>query len=503
MKTDEKLDLGILILISFLLSTYLFFQTYVIAMDGAFQHIPMAKMFATGSFREAINYSGQQPLYAILVSLVYRWAGDFELAARWVSSFFGIIIVFPVYFLASRISDRRVAFLTTLFLVIHPYVRRYSADALKESTYLFFFATAVWFALRAVQREQIRLFLFVPFFSGLAYLARPDGIEPLLAVFFYTIFVERFSVSGKKPRVIFLLFLSSGLLLLPYLLHLREVTGAWTLSKTKGMAAFLGLGMMKEGIPFVDKVLFALKDLNLEIIATVHPLYTFFLVIGFATKIRTGFKRGEGLLVVLWVLHYVVVFLLILNLTDWSANSAERVLFFSGRHALSLLLVSICWIGEGFWTSYQWVLMKAESSSWGRHWDSQRQAVIGWGVLLAITLAIILPKTLKPQRYERLSEKRIGFWIESQSGKGNTVFTTMPRVAYYADGVLEYFDFDKESLDQVHAAMVNKKAYYLVIREEEVKHLNKVAEPIRKSLVEAMRYEKKGMERIIVYRRTP
>jgi 4-amino-4-deoxy-L-arabinose transferase-like glycosyltransferase len=215
MKTDEKRDLGILILISSLLSTYLFFRTYVISLDGAFQHIPMAKMFAAGSFREAVDYSGQQPFYAILVSLVYRWAGDFELAARWVSSFFGILVVFPVYFLANRISDRRVAFLSTLFLVIHPYVRRYSADVLKESTYLFFFATALWFTVRALQREQILLFLFVPFFSGLAYLARPDGIELQLAVFFYIIFVARFSVSGKKSKVVLVLILSSGLLFFP------------------------------------------------------------------------------------------------------------------------------------------------------------------------------------------------------------------------------------------------------------------------------------------------
>ena len=116
-------------------------------------------------------------------------------------------------------------------------------------------------------------------------------------------------------------------------------------------------------------------------------------------------------------------------------------------------------------------------------------------------LSIVLPKTLKPQRYERLAEKWAGIWIKNQSGKGATIFTNMPRVAYYADGSCEYFNFEKEPLDQVHAGMVNKKASYLVIRGEESNNLNTAAEPIRKCFVEAMRYEKKGMERIIVYQR--
>ena len=183
---------------------------HVISMDGAFQYIPMAKMFAAGSFRDALAISGQQPLYAFLVSLASRWVGDFELAARLVSSFFGILLVFPAYLLGKEVSDRRVAFLSVLLLAVHPYIRRFSADALKESTYLFFFATSLWFTLRALQREQLYLFLLVPFFSGLAYLVRPDGVEPLFAVFFYILFNKKFSVSGKKSKTILLLLFSSG-----------------------------------------------------------------------------------------------------------------------------------------------------------------------------------------------------------------------------------------------------------------------------------------------------
>ena len=85
---------------------------------------------------------------------------------------------------------------------------------------------------------------------------------------------------------------------------------------------------------------------------------------------------------------------------------------------------------------------------------------------MVLILAIVLPKTLKPQRYERLPEKWAGIWIKSQSGKGMIIFTTVPRVAYYADGNFEYIDFNKDKFDQIKASMAEKKALYLAIRGE-------------------------------------
>ncbi|MEI9475779.1 MAG: glycosyltransferase family 39 protein [Deltaproteobacteria bacterium] len=500
---NEKLDLTFLLLVTLLLSIYLFFHMHVISMDGAFQYIPMAKMFAAGSFREALNYSGQQPLYAFLVSLVSRWVGDFELAARWVSSFFGILLVFPVYFLGKEVSDRRVAFLSVLFLAVHPYIRRFSADALKESTYLFFFATSIWFTLRALRREKLYLFLFVPFFSELAYLVRPDGVEPLFAVFFYIIFTKKFSVSGRKSKTILLLLLSSGLLFLPYLFHLKETTGEWTLSKTKSITEFLGLELVKNGPLLINEILYTFRQLIEEIQAIFLPVLLFLMIVGFGKKVSPGFRAGKGFLLSLWILHCAVLFLLILNLTHWSGDKASQTFFFSGRHVLPLLLVSIYWIGEGFVIIHQWVSKRAVSFPLFRHVEPERRSSMIWVILLTLLLAMMLAKTLKPQRYERLPEKWAGIWIKSQSGTGTTIFTTMPRVAYYADGVWEAVDPAKDRLENVHAAMVRKNATYFVIEGKDANRFSEVTEPARRDLLEVMRYEQKGMEKIIVYKRAP
>jgi hypothetical protein len=120
--------------------------------------------------------------------------------------------------------------------------------------------------------------------------------------------------------------------------------------------------------------------------------------------------------------------------------------------------------------------------------------------LLILILAIVLPKTLKPQRYGRLPEKWAGIWIENQSGKGMTIFTTAPRVAYYAEGNYEYIDFNKDRFDKIKTSMVGKRAFYLAIRSKEVLDFTENAEAIKKDFVERARFEGKGMEKIIVYR---
>jgi hypothetical protein len=112
-------------------------------------------------------------------------------------------------------------------------------------------------------------------------------------------------------------------------------------------------------------------------------------------------------------------------------------------------------------------------------------------------LATVLPKTLKPQRYERLSEKWAGIWIKNQSGQGATIFTTAPRVAYYAEGSYKFVDFRKNGLEEMKRLIEEKKGVYLVIREKEASFLSSGGRWIG----EVKRLEGKGLETIIVYQK--
>jgi hypothetical protein len=92
-------------------------------------------------------------------------------------------------------------------------------------------------------------------------------------------------------------------------------------------------------------------------------------------------------------------------------------------------------------------------------------------------------------------------WIKDQSEGGMAIFTTVPRVAYYAGQNYEFIDFKKDRWDEVKASMEGKKAVYLVIQEKDIINVTGVAEDIKKNFIEVMQYEKKKMNTVIVYKR--
>jgi hypothetical protein len=191
---------------------------------------------------------------------------------------------------------------------------------------------------------------------------------------------------------------------------------------------------------------------------------------------------------------------MVLNTTEWGVNKTVQADHLSSRHVLPLLLISIYWVGEGFITIHQLISKKAESWTLFLRLRSNGKSAIIFVTLVALILAIVLPKTLKAQRYDRLPEKWAGVWIKNQSGKGMTVFTTVPLVAYYADGEYGYIDFNKDKLDKVKASMIEKKAFYLAIRSKEVLDFTENAEAIKRDFAELNQFEGKGMKKVIVYR---
>jgi hypothetical protein len=254
-------------------------------------------------------------------------------------------------------------------------------------------------------------------------------------------------------------------------------------------------------VPLIHHFLYTFRQLAEEIQSRFHPLFLFLIVVGFGKTVRSRFKKEASFLVLLWILHFAVLFFLIFSLTDWSSDKVWQMSLFSGRHVLPLLLISAYWIAEGFLTIHQWVSERTITHRLlGRVEASRRPATL-WAVLLILVLAVILPKTLKPQRVDRLSEKWAGIWIKSQSGKGALIFTPLPRVAYYADGVCEFINPNDDKHAEIRTALGENKTVYLVIQEEEDARSLAASVPAATRFTEVMRYDKKGTGRIIIYRR--
>ncbi|MBW2122183.1 MAG: hypothetical protein JRH07_10105, partial [Deltaproteobacteria bacterium] len=85
----------VLLGIGFLTRVLFFSQIYLISIDGAFQYIPVAKLFAWGQYREALGQL-QLPLFPYLIALVSKVAGNFELSGQMISLFASVLAVIPL-----------------------------------------------------------------------------------------------------------------------------------------------------------------------------------------------------------------------------------------------------------------------------------------------------------------------------------------------------------------------------------------------------------------------
>ena len=131
----------LLLIISLSVRIYLSFFTYVIKNDSV-AFMQNAKYFASGDFASGLGHD-YHPLYSLIMAVLYKVVPDMELSGTIISVLFGTLTVIVFYLIGKRVFDRKVSFVSAIVLAFHPYAVRFSADIISDSTYFFFFISAL------------------------------------------------------------------------------------------------------------------------------------------------------------------------------------------------------------------------------------------------------------------------------------------------------------------------------------------------------------------------
>lgn len=504
---NDKRNLFILLLLALSIRIILYPHLHLIAKDGAFQYIPVAKLYAGGEFKEALSQM-QAPLYPFLIALVSKSGLNMESAGRLISLIFSTLTIIPLYFLGKRLFKRSmICFLAGFLFATHPYFVRFSVDVLKEAPYIFFFVTAVWLSYEALSSEKLWLYLLAGITIGFSYLTRADGIEILIIVSLWILFqkISEFRKTYKRRiGAFFLLSAFSFVLVVPYLWHIKQTTGEWNLSKKIKLEVLIGpKSFVKENnvreVSVIKKytqgfLLFTSKSVN-----SFHPLLLIFLLFGLVKRKTIPYqKREEFFLACFFGIHLFVIYFMSANYSIFREGHIVASSF-SGRHVLPLVVISFFWMSMGIWEAreriYGWIVSKRDGvfSS-----NLYRRVLV---VLLAVIALSILPKTLKPQGVDKLGGKIAGIWIKENSGKKvSIIMTNMPQVAYYAMG--NPIKLPKASCKKIISS-AKREADYLVINCRDIEkwypNLPKLCGE-SDSLKMVFDYREKRQDRVIVYR---
>lgn len=435
---------------------YLFAFTYIISRDGVV-YLRLGEYFKQGNLAKGLAHD-YHPLYSTLITAFSYLLPDSPLGGQIISIIAGSLLVVPIFYLGRDLFNESIGFVSGLLVAFHPYLARISADVLSDPLYILLFVTATCLGWKALKTKSLLGFFLTGVFTALAYLTRPEGIGVLLVVGFWILIIERSASSYRRNLTAFVLLVFGFLILAsPYLVYLREDTGHWILTRKKSMKGLIGIEKRSSDLKNLmnqeakcERRLFQprpamsrskdvekrrlvlisstyLEDLGkffhllMRFSGTFHPLLFLFLLIGISkSRAVARFDKGDWFILSFYFLYLPVLYLLFLN-----------VGYVSRRHWLPLVAIGLFWAAIGIQKSQNWIVQKTLKSNRGTRLSSGRV----FTTVMVLTLVILLPKTLKPQRHDKVWMKKAGIWIAKNSPPDPRIMSNDPRVAYYAGGV--------------------------------------------------------------------
>ena len=92
------------------------------------------------------------PLFPLLISGITLFTGDAEVAGRAISVVLGSLLVLPVYLIAQRMYNERIATTAAALVGIHPFLVEYSTTVHCEPLFLTLVLAAIYMAMRSIWR---------------------------------------------------------------------------------------------------------------------------------------------------------------------------------------------------------------------------------------------------------------------------------------------------------------------------------------------------------------
>jgi Dolichyl-phosphate-mannose-protein mannosyltransferase len=158
-------------------------HTGAIESEGA-EYARIAQNLRNGQGYVGISTPGTQlvspPLFPLLIaatSLITH--NDYESAGRLVAFLLGSLLPLPVFGVALRLFNRRVAMIAAITTVFYPIFVNLSFAVFSEGPYATILLTAVYLVLRAFDRPSFLNWSFVGAAFGAAYLMRQEAVGPL------------------------------------------------------------------------------------------------------------------------------------------------------------------------------------------------------------------------------------------------------------------------------------------------------------------------------------
>lgn len=171
------------------------------------------------------------PLYPMLIAALTVVTGNAEVAGRLLSVVAGSLTVIPVYLIARRLYDSRIAMLAAVLTGVHPFLVQFSSTMFCEPTYLAIVLTAIYVAMRAMDNPSRGNLVTMGLLFGAAYLVRQEAFAYALIGAFIVALHIWFEGRARTKRLAWISLVGLGFMLVagPYIAWISVESGQFRL----------------------------------------------------------------------------------------------------------------------------------------------------------------------------------------------------------------------------------------------------------------------------------
>jgi len=527
-KRRDILNLGILVVIAFLIRFFVLENASLICVDCT-QYVTIAKNLASsGQYASDGSHFPdiiQPPLYPGILSIFIPLFNEPEFAGRVVSAAFGSLLIIPFFFLGIKVFCRKVAYIGSVLIALYPALIESSSTPLSESLYIFFVFAAILCGWIAIERWEWKYSAIAGGLFGLSYLTRVEGIAYLIFFFLISVLFSMLKRRGLRGLLVatsavigFLFFIS------PYHVYVWKKMGTFfTVPKInlilthRAISRNLRSAMSSEGMnreQMAEMVFFGLTDDSSELLANSlffkgsvsfkdssdktatfqskpMPLSIFFKIV--STNIWQTYKRvyQRGIILPPGLLIFLIIgfFNDFWTYPNWKKNLYLLMMFLSGhifvfshvspRFILSSIPIMVLYQSIGILKADEWLKRTLES------YRSIRLN-FPFGVISRIFLASFLALSILPFTYKVFKQsssiddslKRAGLWMRESISPDSKVMASRPQAAFY--GRVKYLTLPYAGYSEILKYAEVNCAGYLLLYDRNDKALRPLLEPLMK-----------------------
>jgi len=437
---DDVINLLILILIASVLGVYLIATTVLIAQDGVY-YIERAQKLSSDPVG---TIKGHPPGYPFLIFIAHKFVTLFTdnssvftwiYTAQSVTLLCRLIALIVLYFIGKFLVGNRRSFWAIFILIILPYPAEFGSDALRDWPHLLFLVAGFLFLLWGAKQGKWWMFGIAGLTGGFGYIIRPECAQLVIyGVLWLLIRLFLPTHNMNRPKLVCALFILLIGFAMPAGLYMKargrilpakmeHIISSSCESQTqrfvKGDIDNHNDIYATAGLP--SNIAKAIYKLIIEISDNLMYFFVPALVIGIYSRFH---KQSEATNVErFFVPVFIAINVIIMILLYCGYEYIER------RHCLPLVVCSIFYVPIGLQISADWL-----NSRFSKGWLGNNPRPRLWFfILVAVGVAICLPKLIRPLRIEKQGYRDAVKWLKENTTREDLIAVPDNRIGFYAE----------------------------------------------------------------------